>query len=97
MDYYSFYKNKFCQAPAVIPNSNMYADNTLRDRLIALRTARKNAMNIPAYYVFTNNELDQLLKQRPTSMEALIKSNILPPIKVKTLGDAILAEINKKP
>ena len=52
-------------------------------------------MNIPAYYVFTNEELDKLLEKRPKSLEELKKLNILSPIKVTTHGELIIKEINK--
>lgn len=53
-------------------------------------------MKIPPYYVFNNDELDQLLEIRPQSVEALAKSNILPSIKNKTHGIEIINELNKK-
>ncbi len=45
-------------------------------------------MNIPAYYVFTNDELDIILNNMPKNLEELKK--ILPEIKVKTHGDEII-------
>ncbi len=52
-------------------------------------------MKIPAYYVFTNDELDKLVKLRPKTIDELKKLNILTPVKVKTHGESIINEINK--
>ena len=52
-------------------------------------------MNIPAYYVFTNEELDKLVELRPKTIEELKNTNILTPIKLKTHGEKIIEEINK--
>ena len=52
-------------------------------------------MNIPAYYVFTNDELDKLVELKQKTIEQLKKSNILSPIKINTHGNEIINEINK--
>ena len=87
IDYYEFYKNKYC--------SNIIGNDELRDRLIEFRKQRSNEMGVPAYYVFTNDELDKLIEVRPQSIEALKKANILTPIKIKTHGELIINEINR--
>ena len=87
IDYYEFYKNKYC--------SNIIGSDELRDRLIEFRKQRSNEMGVPAYYVFTNDELDKLIEVRPQSIEALKKANILTPIKIKTHGELIINEINR--
>ena len=69
IDYYEFYKSKYC--------SNIIGNDELRDRLIEFRKQRSNEMGVPAYYVFTNDELDKLIEVRPQSIEVLKKSNIL--------------------
>lgn len=81
INYYEYYKNKYCK-----DNNN---DN-LKDRLIEFRKKRSNEMNIPAYYVFTNEELDKLVELKPTSLEQLKSSNILTPVKIKTHGEQII-------
>ena len=63
--------------------------------LIDFRKIRSNEMKIPAYYVFTNDELDKLVELKPKTIEQLKKSNILSPIKIKTHGNEIINEINK--
>ena len=87
IDYYEFYKSKYC--------SNIIGNDELRDRLIEFRKQRSNEMGVPAYYVFTNDELDKLIEVRPQSIEALKKANILTPIKIKTHGELIINEINR--
>ena len=89
INYYNYYKEKYCN------NINAPINDDLKERLIELRKTRSNEMNIPAYYVFTNDELDKLVEVRPKTIEGLKSSNILSPIKIKTHGDTIIEEINK--
>lgn len=84
--YYKYYKDKFCK------NDNL--DN-LKERLVELRKTKASQMKIPAYYVFTNDELDKLVKLRPKTIDELKKLNILSPVKIKTHGEYIINEINK--
>ena len=88
INYYDYYKNKYCV--------NMISvDDDLKDRLIELRKTRSNEMSIPAYYVFTNDELDKLVEIKPKTLDELKKSNILTPVKIKTHGEEIIKEILK--
>ena len=89
IDYYEYYKNKYCES-----NREKIKDK-LKERLIELRRNRSKEMKIPAYYVFTNDELDKLLELKPKSIEDLINANILTPVKIKTHGTQIIDEINK--
>lgn len=86
-DYYEYYKNKYCNG---LKQNNK---DDLKERLIELRKKRANEMNIPAYYVFTNDELNKLLELRPSTVEELKNANILPSIKIKTHGELIVNEI----
>lgn len=81
INYYEYYKNKYC-------------NNTddLKTRLINLRKTRSTELNMPAYYIFTNEELDKLVELKPKTIEEL--NNILTPIKVKKHGEVIIKEIN---
>lgn len=88
INYYEYYKNKYC-------NNVVSMNDDLKDRLIELRKVRTSEMNIPAYYVFTNDELDKLVELRPKTIEKLKNANILSPIKIKTHGKIIIEEINK--
>ena len=88
VDYYNYFKEKYCMKT----NNN----DDLKERLIELRKNRSNEMNIPAYYVFTNEELDKLMEIRPKSIDELRSANILPDIKINIHGIYIVEEINKK-
>ena len=89
INYYDYYKEKYCNDVSAPINDD------LKDRLIELRKNRSNEMNIPAYYVFTNEELDKLVELRPKTIEELKNANILTTIKIKTHGEEIIKTINK--
>ncbi len=89
INYYDYYKDRYCK------NINVSFNGCLKDRLIKLRKNRSNELNLPAYYVFTNDELDKLVEIKPKTIEELKKANILSPIKIKRHGDVIIEEINK--
>ena len=89
INYYDYYKEKYCN------NVSAPINDDLKDRLIELRKNRSNEMNIPAYYVFTNEELDKLVELRPKTIEELKNANILTTIKIKTHGEEIIKVINK--
>ena len=88
INYYDFYKEKYC-------NNKQENNDELKNRLIELRKTRSNEMNIPAYYVFTNEELDKLIEMKPKTIEELKNANILTPVKIKTHGEEIIKEIQK--
>ena len=87
VDYYDFYKRKYCN------NINVSIDD-LKTKLIEFRKNRSKEMNIPAYYVFTNEELDKLVELKPKSIDELYNLNILTKIKIKSHGEAIVKIIN---
>ncbi len=87
INYYDYYKEKYCNNISVSKNDD------LRNRLIEFRKNRSNEMNIPAYYVFTNEELDKLVELRPKTVEELKNANILTSIKLKTHREKIIDEI----
>ncbi len=89
INYYEYYKEKYCQ------KIDTAGKDDLKERLIELRKTRANEKHLPAYYIFTNDELDKLVEIRPKTIEDLKKANILTPVKIITHGDAIIAEINK--
>ena len=89
INYYDYYKEKFCS------NESIPVNDDLKDRLTELRNTRSNAMNLPAHYIFTNDELDKLVELRPKTLEELKNLNILTPIKIKIHGEKIIEEINK--
>ena len=89
INYYDYYKEKYCN------NISISIKDDLKDKLIEFRKNRSNEMNIPAYYVFTNEELDKLVELRPKTVEELKNANILTAIKIKTHGEEIIKTINK--
>lgn len=90
INYYDFYREKYCNDIKQTDNDN------LKERLIELRKNRSTKMNIPPYYVFTNDELDKLVEIRPRTIDELKNANILTPVKIKTHGEEIIKEIIKK-
>lgn len=90
IDFYEYYKNKFCT------NTKVKINDNLKERLINLRKVRSSEKKIPPYYVFNNDELDKLIELRPKTIEELKKSNILTTVKINSHGKAIIDEINKK-
>ena len=60
--------------------------------LIAKRAAEKN---IPAYYVFTNDELSKIIQLMPKTVEELKDSKILTDVKVNAHGKLIVDVIRE--
>ena len=89
INYYDYYKEKYCN------NISISIKDDLKDKLKKKKKNRSNEMNIPAYYVFTNEELDKLVELRPKTIEELKNANILTTIKIKTHGEEIIKIINK--
>lgn len=90
IDYYKYYKLLFQLDKKTDEGTQ---NQLLKDRLIQFRKKRAEEMNIPAYYVYNNEELEMLIKMKPKTLEKLIEYNILPSIKVKTHGEKIIEEI----
>lgn len=92
IDYYNFYKEKFIREEIVTKEDN----SNLKNILIEFRKNRSKELNIPAYYVFTNEELDSLVENKPKTLEELKEMKILSPIKVKTHGELIIEILNNR-
>ncbi len=97
IDYYDYYKENFSLTSKNknannIPtkNSKDNSNDSLREILLKFRKNRATEMNIPAYYVFTNDELEKLLEIKPSTLDDLKNANILPSIKIKTHGQEII-------
>ena len=75
-------------------NSNDNSNDDLREKMITFRKNRSNQMNIPAYYIFSNDELNKLLEIQPKTLEDLKNANILSAIKIKTHGQQIIDALN---
>lgn len=89
IDYYTYYKNKF------LSNICKISDDELRNVLVEFRKNRADEMNVPAYYVFTNEELEEIIKIKPKTVEELKQANILTLIKINTHGKQIVDELTK--
>lgn len=75
-----------------------YDKETLRDKLIKFRTSKSKSMNVPAYYIFTNDELEKIIELNPKSTEELKSAKILSEIKFKLHSSdiiKIICEFNK--
>lgn len=68
-------------------------NDALRSKLIDYRKSKSIKMNVPAFYIFTNDEFDKICELRPKTIEEL--SKILSPVKVKCHGNEIIDLINK--
>ena len=66
----------------------------IRKKLVEFRKEKSKFMNVPAYYIFTNEELDKILKLMPIDIEELQKAKILSPVKLKVHGNEIVDIIN---
>ena len=74
---------------------SLYVD-VLKERLIEFRKQRSKEKNIPAYYVFNNDELEKILQILPKTFEDLKKSKILTDVKINPHGKEIINIINNE-
>ena len=70
--------------------------DVLKERLIEFRKQRSKEKNIPAYYVFNNDELEKILQILPKTFEDLKKSKILTDVKINSHGKEIINIINNE-
>jgi len=66
----------------------------IRNNLIEYRKNKAKEKGIPAYYIFTNEELDKMLVLMPKTINQLSSSKILPDVKLKLHGEEIIKIIN---
>ena len=80
-----------------IPNTTNIADKykkyldhskEIEEKLRTFRKEKSQKMKVPAYYIFTDDELNKLLNVKPKKVEDL--NGILPDIKIKYHGEEIL-------
>lgn len=62
----------------------------LREELLKFQKEKSRNMNVPAYYVFTNDEMNKIIEEKPKTIEELRKNNILSQIKIKCHGKEIV-------
>ena len=74
-----------------INNSN----NNLYEELRSFRKEKSKKMNIPAYYIFNDDEMEKLIKNMPKDINELKSLNILSDVKLKLHGEDILKILNK--
>jgi len=83
-----------------IPNDlnilDKYINNNLEKELKEFRKERSKKMNIPLYYVFTDEEMNNLIRYKPITIDELRIKKILPDIKIKCHGNEIINILNKK-
>ena len=68
----------------------------IKDKLKEYRLAKAKKHNIPAYYIFTDEELDKMLTQNIETFDQLVASKILSDVKLKFHGREIIDIINNK-
>ena len=68
----------------------------LENELRLFRKEKSKLMNVPAYYIFTDDEMNNLLNIRPHTIDELRRKNILSEIKIKCHGEEIIKILNKK-
>jgi superfamily II DNA helicase RecQ len=66
---------------------------SLKEQLINYRSDKAKKLNIPSYYIFTNEELNKILVKKPRKIDDL--KQILPNIKIKYHGQEIINIIEK--
>lgn len=67
----------------------------LEEELLKFRKEKSKNMNVPAYYIFTNDEMNKILEEKPRTLEELKKNNILSAIKIKCHGKEIIKIVNE--
>lgn len=67
-----------------------YNNDKLKNDLILFRKNRSKEKNIPAYYVFNNEELDKLLEMKPKTIGELKNMKILADVKINSHGAEII-------
>jgi len=85
-----FHKKRFInyakQYKLVDLNSDI--DLELKTRLITFRSEMSRKNKVPAYCVFKNDELEEIIKEKPKTITEL--SKVLQPVKVKVYGKEIV-------
>ena len=78
-----------------IGNAELFDCELLRNKLVEFRKKRSAEKNIPAYYVFTNDELSKIIQLMPKTVEELKDSKILTDVKVNAHGKLIVDVIRE--
>ncbi len=67
----------------------------LENKLRIFRKEKSKSMNVPAYYVFTDEEMKSIINIMPKTIEELKNSKILSDIKIKCHGEEIIKILNQ--
>ena len=95
---------KWLQNSISLENSINKIDDSCKDNIAELlkeelkdfRRVTSTEKNIPAYYIFNNDELEKLVKYKPKNIVELKNLKILSDIKIKIHGQKIVEIINNK-
>lgn len=90
-NYYQSIENKYKNNDLVI-NKISIDKEKLKEKLIEFRKERSKKLNMSAYYVFNNEEMDKIIDKLPQSIDDL--KDILPLVKIKKHGKEIIEVIN---
>ena len=52
-----------CNAKKNTMDNDSFIKKSIKEKLIAFRKKRSKELNIPAYYIFTNDELEDIIKE----------------------------------
>ncbi len=66
---------------------------SVRERLLKYRKDQSKQRNYPAYYIFTNDQMDKMIETQPKTIKDLYQ--ILEPIKVKMYGEDFIKILNE--
>ncbi len=86
------YKKEINEKVNSFDNSNNINKNDLLIKLKHFRREKSRSMKLPAYYIYTDDEMNKIIALMPKTIEEL--KTILPAIKVKVHGEDILKLIN---
>jgi hypothetical protein len=64
--------------------------DTLRKLLVEFRLEQSRKEKIKAYYIFNNNQMEDILRKMPKTTDELLECQGFSPVKVKKYGDVIL-------
>lgn len=68
----------------------------IEQELRLFRKEKSKSMDVPAYYIFTDEEMNNLLNIMPKAIEELKEKKILSDIKIKYHGEEIINILNNK-
>lgn len=84
-----------CNAKKNTMSNDEFIKKIIKEKLIAFRKKRSKELDIPAYYIFTNVELEKIIEIMPKNIDELRESGVLPNIKLSKHGELIIKIINE--